>query len=217
TRKRPKGQLNSDLGQSRLTVLGSLLGIKIPLNRNFLRNYVLVLGARKTLIEELEKWKFQVEDRGVIASGLKDEVPFGKVLESGALSFLDGYVPEGEPLVAVASRVEDLAAHCANTEPFSKAVLLRGHIKSGQRWSHQNRPTEEAWDKIVLLRRLLRRQVCFRAPTSWTAFENMAVMEEAIEHGGNGGAVAEQFAPVIHRSIRSKQSAGALIATHYDF
>jgi len=124
TRKRPKGQLNSDLGQSRLTVLGSLLGINIPLNRNFLRNYVLVLGARKTLIEELEKWKFQVEDRGVIASGLKDEVPFGKVLESGALSFLDGYVPEGEPLVAVASRVEDLAAHCANTEPFSKAVLV---------------------------------------------------------------------------------------------
>jgi hypothetical protein len=25
----------------------------------------------------------------------------------------------------------------------------------------------------------------------------MAVMEEAIEHGRNGGAVAEQFAPVV--------------------
>jgi hypothetical protein len=29
----------------------------------------------------------------------------------------------------------------------------------------------------------------------------MAVMEETIEHGGNGGAVAEQFAPVVHRPI----------------
>jgi hypothetical protein len=44
----------------------------------------------------------------------------------------------------------------------------------------------------------------------------MAVMEETIEHSGNGGAVAEKFAPVVHRSIRSQQSAGALIAPHYD-
>jgi TrkA-N domain len=83
---------------------------------------------------------------------------------------------------------------------------LRGHIKSGQRWSLQNRPTKVAWDEVVLLRCLLRRQVCFGAPTPWTAFEYMAVMEEAIEHSGNGGAVAEQFAPVVHRSVRSQQS-----------
>ena len=43
------------------------------------------------------------------------------------------------------------------------------------------------------------------------------MVEETIEHGGNGGAVAEQFAPVVHRSVRSEQSAGALIAPHYDF
>src|ERR1019366_8548641 len=55
---------------------------------------------------------------------------------------------------------------------------------------------------------------CF---TPWTAFEYMAVMEEAIEHSRNGGAVAEQFAPVVHGSIRSQQSAGALIAPHNDF
>jgi hypothetical protein len=29
----------------------------------------------------------------------------------------------------------------------------------------------------------------------------MAVMEETIEHGGDGGAVAEQFAPVVYGSI----------------
>jgi hypothetical protein len=33
----------------------------------------------------------------------------------------------------------------------------------------------------------------------------MAVMEETIEHSGNGGAVAEKFSPVVHRSIRSQQ------------
>src|ERR1700730_6912252 len=43
------------------------------------------------------------------------------------------------------------------------------------------------------------------------------MMKEAIEHGGNGSAIAEKFAPVVHRSIRSQQSASALIAPHYDF
>ena len=45
----------------------------------------------------------------------------------------------------------------------------------------------------------------------------MAVMQETIEHGGNGGAIAEQFAPVVYWSVRSQQAAGALIAPHYDF
>jgi hypothetical protein len=43
------------------------------------------------------------------------------------------------------------------------------------------------------------------------------MMKEAIEHGGNGGTIAEQFAPVVHGTIRGEQSAGALIAPHYDF
>jgi hypothetical protein len=29
----------------------------------------------------------------------------------------------------------------------------------------------------------------------------MTMMEEAIEHGGDGGAVSQQFAPVLHRSV----------------
>jgi hypothetical protein len=45
----------------------------------------------------------------------------------------------------------------------------------------------------------------------------MTVMEETIEHSGNGGAVAEHFAPVVNWSVRREQSAGALIAPHYDF
>jgi hypothetical protein len=43
------------------------------------------------------------------------------------------------------------------------------------------------------------------------------MMKEAIEHGGNGRTIAEKFAPVVHRTIRGEQSAGAFIAPHYDF
>lgn len=124
TRKRPKGYLNSDLGQSRNTILGSLLGINIPLNRNLLRNYVLILGARKTLVEELDHWSVQLANGDPLTRSLKDEVPFGRILEDGTLSFLDDYVADGEPLVAVASHTEELETHCAKAEQFTKAVLV---------------------------------------------------------------------------------------------
>jgi hypothetical protein len=125
SRKRPKGGLNSDLGQSRRTILGSLLGIKITLNRNLLRNHVLVLGARKVLVEELDRWGVQltIDERG-IRSALKEEVPFGRVAEGGELCFLDDYIAAGEPLIAVASRAEELVVHCAKAERFTKAVLV---------------------------------------------------------------------------------------------
>jgi hypothetical protein len=29
----------------------------------------------------------------------------------------------------------------------------------------------------------------------------MAVMQNAVEHGGNGGHISQQFAPVLHRAI----------------
>jgi hypothetical protein len=125
SRKRPKGGLNSDLGQSHRTILGSLLGIKITLNRNFLRNHVLVLGARKVLLEELDRWGVQlrIDERG-IRNALKEEVPFGRVGEGGELCFLDDYIAAGEPLVAVASRAEELAVHCVKAERFTKSVLV---------------------------------------------------------------------------------------------
>jgi hypothetical protein len=124
-RKRPKGLLGSDLGQARPTILGSLLGIKTSLNRNFLRNYVLVLGARKHFVEALERWTIEAPTASKNPKRLlKEEVAFGKVAEGGELCFLDDYVAAGEPLIAVASRADDLAARCTRTERFSKAVLV---------------------------------------------------------------------------------------------
>jgi hypothetical protein len=42
------------------------------------------------------------------------------------------------------------------------------------------------------------------------------MMEEAIEHGGDGRAVAQELAPVLHRSVRRQYCAGTFIASHYD-
>jgi hypothetical protein len=125
TRKRPKGYLDSLLGQSQTTILGSLLGIKTSVNRNFLRNHVVVLGARKHLLAALDRWTLQAATpEGTLKRMLKDEIPFGKVVEGGKLCFLDDYVAAGEPLIAVASRADELAAHCTSAKPFTKLVLI---------------------------------------------------------------------------------------------
>src|SRR5579864_3874187 len=70
---------------------------------------------------------------------------------------------------------------------------LSGHCKSGQRWSGQNRPTEVAGDSVVLPCLRLWRQVSFRTPAPWTAFEYMPMMQKAVEHGGDGSAVSQQL------------------------
>ena len=45
----------------------------------------------------------------------------------------------------------------------------------------------------------------------------MAVVQRAVEHGGDGGAVAEQFSPVFHGAVGSEQRASAFVAAHDDF
>jgi len=85
----------------------------------------------------------------------------------------------------------ELAAH----------VVPRKEIPRSPQWSLENRPTDQARDQVVLPLCLLIRQVHFGSPTAWAAFENVTVMEEAVEHCGDGGAVTEQLAPVLHRTV----------------
>jgi len=58
-----------------------------------------------------------------------------------------------------------------------------GQGKTGQR--------EEAGDTVVLPCNFLCRQVHFRTPAPRTTFEYMTMMEKAIEHGGDSGAISQ--------------------------
>ena len=42
-------------------------------------------------------------------------------------------------------------------------------------------------------------------------------MQQTIEHGADGGNIAEQFAPVLDRAVGSEQCAAPLVAAHDDF
>ena len=67
--------------------------------------------------------------------------------------------------------------------------ILKGHPKTGQRRSPQNRPMKAARDQVVLPRLAVIGQACFGTPTPWATLENVAMMEEAVEHGSHGGTI----------------------------
>ena len=70
-------------------------------------------------------------------------------------------------------------------------VILSGHFKTGQRWSLQNRPTGMARDGVVLPLWDWTRQARFSPPTPRAAFEDVAVMEQPVQHGCDGGAITQ--------------------------
>ncbi len=52
-------------------------------------------------------------------------------------------------------------------------------------------------DQVVLPLCLLTRQVHFSSPAARAALEKVTVMEEAVEHCGDGDAVTEELSPVL--------------------
>src|SRR5271156_5714561 len=56
----------------------------------------------------------------------------------------------------------------------------------------------------------------FGAPTARAAFENVSVMQQAIQHGGDSGAVAQQFSPVVYGAVGRQQCARTFVAAHDD-
>jgi hypothetical protein len=78
-------------------------------------------------------------------------------------------------------------------------AALTGNCVNGPRGSLQKRPmgdgskpTNGAARNLILLSLfLLLRQARFCAPALWAAFQDVTVVEQAVEHSGDGGAVAE--------------------------
>src|SRR6516165_10189436 len=53
-------------------------------------------------------------------------------------------------------------------------------------------------------------------PAPRPAFEDMTVVQEAVQHGSDGRGVAEQLSPVIDWPVGSHQRAGAFVTAHDD-
>ena len=88
------------------------------------------------------------------------------------------------------------------------------------RWTPQNRPLIDTSKPAITAGRpkpvefyfiasSVRKSVwSFGAPAARPALEHMAVMQQAIEHRGDGGGVAEQLAPIVDGALEVSSVVG---------
>jgi hypothetical protein len=53
----------------------------------------------------------------------------------------------------------------------------------------------------LVLSLALSQTASFGSPTARAAFENVSVVQKTIQHGGDGGTIAEQLSPVFHGPV----------------
>ena len=69
----------------------------------------------------------------------------------------------------------------------------------------------------LVLSLVFSRTTGFGSSAARAASENVPVMQKTIQHGGDGGAIAEELSTVFNGSVCCNQRAGSLIASHNDF
>ena len=164
-------------------------------------------------------------DRIVGASGALQRVLdiVRKVAKTNTTVLIRGETGTGKELIAGALHHNSLRANrnfvrvnCAALQENLLESELFGHEKeafTGPRWTPQKRPLIDTSKPAisgmaaetggVLPRGLRGAQVGLdrRAPAAWPALEDMAMMQQAIQQGGDGRGVAESFAPVVNGPV----------------
>lgn len=128
TRKIPKGR-EDDIQKARrrapLSILDKLTGTRTFGNLSLAVNYVLLLGGRAEVEESLTTTSL-TGSAVEVRSTLDYLVVPGSISESGEIKHRDNYQAAGEPLVALSSRLENVAATCTFAPPGSKVVVIDG-------------------------------------------------------------------------------------------
>jgi hypothetical protein len=127
-RKIPHGQfLDADrLRHSvQLSDLDRLIGTRTFGNASLFETHVLYMGRQSEFQEFLLSTRLTTAGFGS-APALVNLVPIGSVTESGSIEHADQYNPQGQPFVAISSKIENIAAACAQAPPRSKVVIVDG-------------------------------------------------------------------------------------------
>ena len=122
-RSRPKGKLNSDLGDFQRSPLGHLLGLPECGNKNLIENKTLVL-MEQTRFDRFTNSTILAPPR-ILAKrfeNLYSLLSSGSIAHDGTLKSKDNY----QPMVAMTSAPEYLSSACLKAEPATKMVFVDG-------------------------------------------------------------------------------------------
>lgn len=128
SRKIPKGR-EDDIARARrdapLSSLDKLIGCQTFGNLSLAVNHVLLLGGC-TEIEDFLNSTSLTSGASDVHSTLEHLLVPGFINESGQIRHRDNYQEAGEPLMAISSRLENVAMACGLAPPGSKIVVVDG-------------------------------------------------------------------------------------------
>ena len=114
-------------------------------------------------------------------------------------------------------------------DDLDREVRLAGGGAGRPRWTPQIRPSNDTSKPATtgirlgrvedLRRRPVRPQVRLNlgAPAPGPTFEDVGMMEQAVQYRGDRGRVPEQLAPILDRPIGRQERRGPLVPPHDDF
>lgn len=123
---RPKGRLNSNLGDFEISPLGRLLDLRSCGNNSLVQNGVLVNMQWAEFSRFTDSTILAPADCSAEFPELFSFLSWGFIESDGTLKPNDIYQVEGEPMVAVTGTPEYLAAACSKAAPAMKTVFLDG-------------------------------------------------------------------------------------------
>lgn len=131
TLTRPIGRMNTPIHDPDPAPLDRLLGTSTFGNHGLFRNEVVLLDSSSGFQRFVESTSLQPAGADGEFPSLKAVAPFGDVsppsrTQNGWLAKWDQRNPSGEPLVAVTSSPESLAAYCIDAPARSKLVVVNG-------------------------------------------------------------------------------------------
>src|SRR6185437_1526718 len=126
--KIPRGK-SADVGKARiqppLSILDELIGTRTFGNNSLAINHVLYLGSRSEVDDFMATTALARPDSGV-RSPFEHLITLGVIGDSGGIRHGDSYQAAGEPLLAISSRLENVAAACSLADAGSKVVVIDG-------------------------------------------------------------------------------------------
>jgi hypothetical protein len=125
-RKRPVGKGDTSWGRFRVSKLDYLVGTRSAGNNALLLNEVMLICTQREFLEFMDDvWiskKGQTEHR----FSLSDVLPWGTVDSEGNINFKNSAAASGQPVIAVSSRAEYIAAACKKNGQISPRVIIDG-------------------------------------------------------------------------------------------
>ena len=121
----PRG-MGKGWGEASLSKLDMVLGTKTFGNHCLFSNEIMLVATKNEFLNFLENTYISRSENEELSVPLSEVIPWGTVTPDGEIEFGNNAATEGQPIIAVSSRLEYVAAACRANQDISPRVIVDG-------------------------------------------------------------------------------------------